>query len=411
MRPLIAVVVAALLCGGAEAKPTDRVLAEARRRLQQGNKQYEAGNYEPALRLYLAAYELVPSPDILFNIGLAREKVLDYEGCALAFQDYLAAIADEDPTRDRAAERYESCRARAEIQVKISSIPPGAAISIGVEAADSFRGRTPAQIKLTPGNYVVAVELPGYVPLTQTVAVDVGRQVEVDFPLEKLSTLAIEADVAGATVVLDGGEPLPAPVRRELRAGLHAVRVFKDGHRDVNRELRIEPGEQSTLLVTLPPLPVLRTLDIEVSADATVWLDGVDIGAAPVERAETAGPHRLEVRAPGHLPFARDIEIRDDRDTRLFVELSPERTPTERRVLWGLWGGAGVAAAGAAVYGWLALRDQSDFDAMPSLDLAERGDERARRSDLLWGTAAALAGTAVLYHVVTRPEPSRARER
>ena len=75
MRTLIAVTIAASLVGGvAEAKPGGKVVKEAKRRFAQGNKQYAEGNYEQALRLYVAAYELLPSPDILFNVGCLRPR-------------------------------------------------------------------------------------------------------------------------------------------------------------------------------------------------------------------------------------------------------------------------------------------------------------------------------------------------
>src|SRR5262245_43469507 len=248
-----------VLCAiAAQAGP--RETAEALRRVEQGNKLYEAGRYEDALRLYLAAYELAPNPDTLFNVGLAHEKMLSFEQCVLAFRRYIAEGKDA-AAKERAAERQARCLERARVPVKVSSIPPGGAVSLAVASeAATFRGRTPTQLDLAPGTYKVKVEMPGYLMMEQTVNVDVGLRPEIDFPLEKLSSLAIEADPVGATVQIDDAAPAATPFRRELRAGSYKIKLHKEGFRDVERDVTIAPGEQATLVMTLPSLPAVRDL-------------------------------------------------------------------------------------------------------------------------------------------------------
>lgn len=410
---LTCVLLSLLLGHSAFAEPDRGVLAEVERRFAKGNRLYQDGHYEQALRLYIAAYELLPSPDILFNIGLAREKVLDYEGCAIAMKKFLKETATSnlsEAARERANKRLQGCIARAEIPVKVSSIPPGAAIVLGKGKAATFRGRTPSEFKLTPGSYHIAVELPGYVPMAQDVSVEVGVRSQVDFPLEKLSSLSVEADVSGASVVIDDGAPQPAPYRAELRAGRYQVRVFKEGYDDVQREVRIEPGDRSTLMVTLPPKPVLRTLGLRSVPPGAVRIDDNDLGQTPIDHKLEAGQHRVFVRAPGRIPFADTIEIHQERDLRLLVHLSPTRSRANKTVFWGLLGTAAATAVAGSVFGLLALRDESDYDNVPTLSLADRGDSRARRADICFISAAVLAGGALAYHIITRPPSSRAEE-
>jgi len=411
---LTCVLLSLLLGHTAYAQPSRKVLDEVQRRFEKGNRLYQEGHYEQALRLYIAAYELLPSPDILFNIGLAREKILDYEGCALALKQYLEESPPSElsgAARDRASKRLEACLARAEIPVKVSSIPPGAAIVIGEGEAATFRGRTPSEFRLAPGSYHIGVELPGYVPMAQTVKVEVGVRRQVDFPLEKLSTLTVEADVSGATVVIDDDEPQPAPRRAELRAGRYQVRVSKDGYHDVRREVRIEPGDRSTLLVTLTPKPVLRTLSLRSDPAGAVAVDGEALGQAPIAHKVEAGQHRVTVRAPGRIPFSDAIEVEQERDLALFVHLSPTRSRANKTIFWSLVGAAGATALAGSVFGLLALGDESQYGDSPTLSLADRGERRARSADILFGSAAALAASALIFRVVTRPTPSRAEER
>ena len=58
-----------------------------------------------------------------------------------------------------------------------------------------------------------------------------------------------------------------------------------------------------------PPPPVRVVVAIDVDG-ATVSLDGVDLGTSPVTPMEVAeGTHELTVRAPGHEPFVRRVEV------------------------------------------------------------------------------------------------------
>ena len=95
-----------------------------------------------------------------------------------------------------------------------------------------FRGRTPRDLRLAPGTYQVSIALPGYAPMTQEVAVDIGGRPEVDFPLERLSSIAIEADVRGARVAIDDSPAESAPLKREVRAGLYRIPGLQARTRD-----------------------------------------------------------------------------------------------------------------------------------------------------------------------------------
>jgi hypothetical protein len=410
MRPPIAAVVAVWLWPHlAAAQPNAKVVEEATRRLRKGNILYDQGSYEQALRLYVAAYELVPSPDILFNLALAKEKVLDYEGCALSFAQYLREAPQDDPARARADERYERCRERAEVTVKVSSIPPGAAILMGKGEAASFRGRTPAEFRLKPGSYPISIQMPGYVSMNQILQVDIGQHPEVDFPLEKLSTLGIEADVGGAFVVINNERPEPLPIRRELRAGLYQLKIFKPGHRTVTRQARIAPGEQSTLVVSLPVSSARQTLQITANTPATVSINGRSAGITPLSAMHRPGRVAIRLSAPGRVPYLANWELEPDKPLALAVDLSRQRPPTKQRILYGLWAATGASAAGGLIFGVLALKDERTFRREPSLVVAERGDSRARRADLLLGSAAISAGAALVFHYLTRPKPSGLR--
>ena len=397
-----------MLFAAAAAHAGPRETAEALRRVEQGNKLYESGRYEDALRSYLAAYELSPSADTLFNVGLAQEKLLAFEQCVIAFRKYIAQSSDA-ATKERATERSARCLEKTRVPVKVSSSPPGAAVSLatGSDAA-TFRGRTPTQLDLAPASYRIKVEMPGYVPLEQTVVVDVGVRPEIDFPLEKLSSLAIESDPSGATVEVDNDPPSATPFRRELRAGTYKIRLHKDAYRDVDREVTIGAGEQQTLVITLPPAPAVRELAIHLPPDGKLEIDG---RAAAGQVHLTSGDVRVEARAPGYLPFSGDVAIPRDRGTILDVALTPKRSLVQTSAMWTLAGVATAALVAGAIYGDMAISTRNEFDRMPSVALADRGEMYAHRSDLFMGLAVASALAGGVTWWLTRPRASHVEVR
>ena len=86
MTRVIALLTAlALLSAVAQAgSPDDARQRQAKAHFRQGAAYYGVGSYEQALKEYLAAYELLPLPDILFNIGQAlrmtghKQRAIDY---------------------------------------------------------------------------------------------------------------------------------------------------------------------------------------------------------------------------------------------------------------------------------------------------------------------------------------------
>jgi tetratricopeptide (TPR) repeat protein len=97
-RVLVAalVVVALHLSAVAQAqKPqtgTQRKAAKAH--FQQGRAYYEAGAWDDAIREYQKAFDLVPLPDLLFNIGQACRMKGDKPKAIEAYQRYLDRVPD-----------------------------------------------------------------------------------------------------------------------------------------------------------------------------------------------------------------------------------------------------------------------------------------------------------------------------
>jgi hypothetical protein len=406
MRVVAALLALWVLGPRAAAEPSDIVIREAKRRFQRANQLYQDGRYSDALHLYQAAYDLVPSADILFNIALTKEKVSDFEGCSVDLAQYLRE-SDDIARKQQAQRRLEACRAKALVPVKVSSLPASAAIFVGEGESRVLKGRTPTRLELLPGAYLLTIEAPGYVPQTQRLTVEVGVHPDVDFTLDKLSTLHIEADVSNADIEIDGKPEGTTPLQREIKPGVHTLRIAKAGHRPVTREVRIHPGDQLSLDVALPLLPRLIALTSARPVRAEVAIDGMAMGVLPLERALPSGRHHVEVTSLGHLTYAGDLFVPDDRDLTLRVMLTPHRSRLSHAVFWSIEALAAAAALIGVGFGAQALVDQSAFDEKPTVPLQEAGRLHAAIADGALISAAVLALGGGIYYLATMPRRSR----
>lgn len=414
MRCVVALaLVASAVDASAQPAKTElnpRFRKEAERRNQKGTEFYNQGRFEEALQLYQAAYDLYPAPRFLFNVGLAREKTFDYEGCAAAFQRFVADATDATAdVRNQASERLRSCYERAEIPVRLTSAPSNAAIYVGDAAGRTLKGRTPVELKLAPGTHVVAAEMSGYTTSTQTVTVEPGQRPQIDFVLEKLSMLRVEVDPPSAKVQLDDLPPEPAPLAREVERGTHQVRVTREGYEPLERHVSVEAGREVSLVLSLRAIARPRSLEIRADAERpSVRVDGVPVGTAPMSYALRPGPHRVQVTAPGRLPYRGDLTIPDDRDILLDVRLEARRSRKNRVVFWTLLGAAATAAVIGAYHGLSALEQESSFESDPSVDASKRGESRAETADVWLAIGGVLGGGAFAWHLLTAPGQSTA---
>ncbi len=96
--PVGTVVVAlslALLFAPEPALAADGVEDRAQALYAEGETAYAGGNFESALASFNAAYELIPVPGLLFNIGQCHRKLGHHEEAAEFFKRYLVEETDE----------------------------------------------------------------------------------------------------------------------------------------------------------------------------------------------------------------------------------------------------------------------------------------------------------------------------
>ncbi|MGE0791003.1 MAG: PEGA domain-containing protein [Sandaracinaceae bacterium] len=184
------------------------------------------------------------------------------------------------------------------------------------------------------------------------------------------------------------------------------------------RELRARPS--TVMIASTPP-------------GATISIDGRDTGrVTPADVEIPPGDHAIELRLTGYAPSTQQFSV--PAGTRMRLELTLNASQSSDPMgseggdgqgagdeqggdsggssddpSVGVWVTAGIAAAAlvnGTVFGFLALSEQSNFDAQPSHEIADRGETFALVADISFGVAAAFAITAIVLYIVERSSGS-----
>lgn len=143
------------------------------------------------------------------------------------------------------------------------------------------------------------------------------------------------------------GEPLHAPrVTILLDPGTHVFTLSRRGFADVVVRRTFGPGTRASLMLVAERLPAMLHVSSN-QAGAAVSLDGVDVGATPIDLTRPGGHHSLFVRKAGYTPYRIDVNAEPGADLRLNANLDAEKTPIYRR--WWFWTGALAVVGGAIV--------------------------------------------------------------
>lgn len=197
--------------------------------------------------------------------------------------------------------------------------------------------------------------------LTATQRNDVASVLHTVETLISEVQLTVEPD--GAEVFLDdvsqGKTPLLEPVLVDL--GTRKIRVTKPGYQDWQLSREFAGHSFLTMNATLRALPREARLNIFTQADTTISIDRTLAGGqGHAQQVVLAGEHRIQITAPGKLPFVRDVTLKVGETRTLHVTLQAEPSGISPWV----WVGAGVvAAAGAGVAVYFLTRSEPETPA------------------------------------------------
>lgn len=427
---------------------------EARERFDRGLRLFNQQDNQGALAEFLRAYELVPHPLVLYNLGLVYCAVNRPVQALEAFDQLLLSPAglEEDKLQRVREERARQVLLIAEVEV-VGNVPDAIVEVDGVEV-----GRTPLKgpLRIASGLRVIGLIASGYAPSRKSVTVAGQTRTRVDFELipqaAQLSHLTVTTRVPAFEVWVDGERvgTTPLPASLTLAPGSRKVALRRPGYARIERSVELGPGSTGTLDVN-PSVDVSALsqeggdLVLQISEPgAVVFIDEESRGPYTGALRLPAGEHLLRVERGEFLPFQRQVNVPRGGRTDVSIELEPTpekraqyRSSNQRQRTWG-WVAVGAGSAFALGGGGFLLWNQGEknsakdaFEAEAakheeggscdpdglqdrecelSLTLAlEKLDETRKRDVFGWvgvGVGAAAIGTGILL-LVTSDDPNR----
>jgi hypothetical protein len=373
--------------------PSPTVKAEARERFDTGLHLFEKGENAGALAEFKRAYQLIPNPVVLYNMGLVYAAMNRPVDSLDALAQFLA-----DPGAAGAAEKKHAADVRAEQEKRIAQLVVLTDHPATVEVDGVEVGRTPLSkpIRVASGSHVVAVEAPGFLgsrrevtlagQLTETIAMSMQ-------PTDtRMAQLVVTCAVPGAEVVVNGkrvgATPLPASVA--VPPGKANVELQRAGYVTAKQTIALDEGARGELAFSLdedPGAPSSVKGRLVVTANepgSEITVDGGARRALAGPLTLPVGPHHVRLEKVGFEVAERNVEVLNGQDASLLVTLTPttetaahldEERHTMRTVGWSLAVGGLALVAGGVVYGVISngnvSSSQKDLDGVLANQMLE----------------------------------------
>lgn len=200
-----------------DAAPSAADRDRSRAAFRRGVGQLRAQDFPAARASFEEAWQLVPHPSILLNLGISRLRTDDPVLAEQDLQRFLTDDAGASP-EEQASAREALAEARAKIgTMRFTVTPPGARIAVDGKVATSDTARVRA------GTHGVVVTAEGYIQDERSV--DVPPKADVDVRV----TLARRPIVARADAEPSSDGPSARTVAGWSTAGLSAVALLGAG--------------------------------------------------------------------------------------------------------------------------------------------------------------------------------------
>ena len=122
--------------------------------------------------------------------------------------------------------------------------------------------------------------------------------------------IAVTCPLTGASVVVDGRSIGKTPLEPfAISAGVHRVTVRKIGHLEYVEDVRVPAGATAQVFADL--LPIAGVIEVTANAaGARVFVDGQEVGRAPLQHEVKPGRHRIVVVVDGQKSYTKNFKAR-----------------------------------------------------------------------------------------------------
>lgn len=158
-------------------------MGEAESHFVDGERYYEAGDYDSAIAAFQRAYDLLAqNPEryqVLFNIARCQEALFRYDEAMASYEAFLVA----GPNHERAPEARRRVQALSQMlgQLQITTNAPRADVWLN----DRRVGTAPGLVRVASGRHVVELRARGFAPTRQDVVVAARTVVPVSFSMDR----------------------------------------------------------------------------------------------------------------------------------------------------------------------------------------------------------------------------------
>jgi tetratricopeptide (TPR) repeat protein len=233
----------------------DQIKQRGSEHYERGETLYIQGDYDGAVREFVASYCLIPFYTLLKDIGTAYERSLDYERAIGYLERYVRAVPDDKPKEDKVMmTRRIAVLSGLKAHVFVETSPGGATIAIGNEAGIAARAKSGEPIEVTGGSYEITIERAGYETVTRQLDVKIGKPYALYVPLTPLKgELSVRVKPADARVFL-GDRLIQIGAYNELvPAGTYDLSFEASGYQSTKRKIEVLPNQLRRELVELEP--------------------------------------------------------------------------------------------------------------------------------------------------------------
>ena len=196
------------------------------------------------------------------------------------------------------------------------------------------QGVAPVMVTTTPGRHLLELKKDGFDPFSQWVEL-ANDQIQSIAPTlkdnkPKYGSILVDADVPGAEVSIDGNKhPDVTPtIIQNVIEGIHVIEVKKAPGLPWRQTVQVVATQQVKVHAELAALMNGGTGVVRVmndNKDAHAFLDGTDMGPTPLDIKDIkAGPHILQVKAPGMKTGEKNIVVAAGGSTVEKFDLNPE---------------------------------------------------------------------------------------
>jgi len=178
--------------------------------------------------------------------------------------------------------------------------------------------------RLLKGIHLIEGKKLNHYDFSETVTIELGQKHQVIVTMSPITgILTIMTEPPEADIFLDGVNKGKSPLIIEnLIIGSHTIRLAKDGHGEVSKQISLQENQTLDVYETLPSALVVRVTSSPTGAYLSI--DGKMKGLTPSTETVTFGRHTVEISKEGYKKTNRTISIDGKRTS---FDFSLEKLP------------------------------------------------------------------------------------